>query len=50
LCGITEDNKLAYIKKEELAKYSNTSKKIKMRIFEGKLNKYDDIYKFLFSE
>jgi hypothetical protein len=50
LCGITEDNKLAYIKKEELAKYSNTSKKIKMRIFEGKLTKYDDVYKFLFNE
>ena len=50
LCGITSDNKLAYIKKEELAKYSNTSKKIKMRIFEGKLTKYEDVYKFLFSE
>lgn len=48
LCGITSDNKLAYIKKEELAKYTNNSKKIKMRIFEGKLNKYEDLYDFIF--
>ena len=48
LCGITEDNQLAYIKKDELAKYSSTSKKIKMRIFEGKLTKYEDVYKFVF--
>jgi hypothetical protein len=49
LCGITEDNQLAYIKKDELAKYSSTSKKIKMRIFEGKLTKYEDVYSFLFA-
>ena len=48
LCGITSDNKLAFIKKDELAKYSNNSKKIIMRIFEGKLNKYEDLYEFIF--
>jgi hypothetical protein len=50
LCGITEDNKLAYVKKEELAKHTKASKKIKMRLFEGKLTKYEDVYKFLFNE
>jgi hypothetical protein len=50
LCGITEDNKLAYVKKEELAKHTKNSKRIKMRLFEGKLTKYEDVYKFLFNE
>jgi hypothetical protein len=49
LCGITEDNKLAYIKKDELAKHTKNSKRIKMRLFEGKLTKYEDIYSFLFT-
>jgi hypothetical protein len=49
LCGITEDNKLAYIKKDELAKHTKTSKRIKMRLFEGKLTKYEDVYSFLFA-
>jgi hypothetical protein len=49
LCGITEDNKLAYIKKDELAKHTKTSKRIKMRLFEGNLTKYEDVYSFLFA-
>lgn len=49
LCGITEDNKLAYIKKDELAKHTKNSKRIKMRLFEGKLTKYEDVYSFLFA-
>jgi hypothetical protein len=48
LCGITEDNKLAYIKKDALAKHTKNSKRIKMRLFEGKLTKYEDVYSFLF--
>lgn len=49
LCGITEDNKLAYIKKDELAKHIKNSKRIKMLLFEGKLTKYEDVYSFLFA-
>ncbi len=49
LCGITEDNKLAYIKKDELAKHTKNSKRIKMHLFEGKLTKYEDVYSFLFA-
>jgi hypothetical protein len=49
LCGITEDNKLAYIKKYELAKHTKNSKRIKMRLFDGKLTKYEDVYSFLFA-
>jgi hypothetical protein len=49
LCGITEDNKLAYIKKDELAKHTKNSKRIKMRLFEEKLTKYEDVYSFLFA-
>lgn len=49
LCGITEDNKLAYIKRDELAKHTKNSKRIKMQLFEGKLTKYEDVYSFLFA-
>jgi hypothetical protein len=49
LCGITEDNKLAYIKKDELAKHTKNSKRIKMQLFKGKLTKYEDVYSFLFA-
>ena len=42
-------NKLAYIKKDELAKYTKSSKSIEMRLFEGKLTKYEDIYAILFA-
>lgn len=49
LYGITEDNKLAYIKKDELAKHTKNSKRIKMHLFEGKLTKYEDVYSFLFA-
>lgn len=49
LCGITDDNKLAYIKKVDLAKYTKNSKRIKMQLYEGKLTKYEDVYSFLFA-
>jgi hypothetical protein len=49
LFGITSDNKLAYIKKDELAKHTKSSKRIKMRLFEGQLTKYEDVYAFLFA-
>jgi hypothetical protein len=48
LFGITSDNKLAYIKQSDLVKYDTNSKSIQMKIFDGKLANYDDIYKIIF--
>jgi hypothetical protein len=49
LFGITSDNKLAFIKSKELNKLSKSSSVIQMKIFENKLESYDDIFKVIFN-
>lgn len=48
LIGITNENKLAFIKSKDLNKLTNNSTSIQMHIYENKLDSYDDIFKFIF--
>lgn len=48
LIGITNENKLAFIKSKDLNKLTNNSTSIQMNIYENKLDSYDDIFKFIF--